>query len=340
VIIAVRNEQENIIPLLKDLARQSYPPHLTEVLVVDDYSEDATAALVQDFIPQAPYTLRYCSLAGQSGKKAAVTMGVGAATGELLAFTDGDCRVQPDWLAYLTYGYTSSRAKFISGPVSFAPTATYFAQLQLVEFAGLIGIGGSSIALGKPNMCNGANIAYPKTLFAEVAGFAGNEHVASGDDEFLLHKAHQLYPHAICFIKAPGATVYTTAKHNLTDFFTQRVRWASKWPSYRAQRVKLLALLVFGVNFLLLLAAALTLIGNMSLAFIIIALLVKMGVDLLFLAPVLAFFRKTNLLFWALPLQIINIPYVVITALRGMRGSYRWKGRIIRNKPKQQPQTK
>jgi hypothetical protein len=31
-------------------------------------------------------------------------------------------------------------------------------------------------------MCNGANLAYTKTLFQELNGFDGNEKIASGDD--------------------------------------------------------------------------------------------------------------------------------------------------------------
>jgi hypothetical protein len=53
--------------------------------------------------------------------------------------------------------------------------------------------------IGKPNMCNGANIAYPKAVFEEVNGFDGNEHIASGDDEFLMHKIAEKYPNQIVF---------------------------------------------------------------------------------------------------------------------------------------------
>lgn len=332
VIISVRNESENIIRLLEDLSGQSYPRYLLEVLVVDDHSEDNSEALVKDFAQTATYNLRWISLtyqAGKVGKKAAVATGVAAATGELLVLTDGDCWVQPDWLTYLEYMYTSRQAKFISGPVCFEPTHTLFQKLQLIEFAALIGTGGSSIALGKPNMCNGANLAYPKAVFEEVNGFAGNEHLPSGDDEFLMHKVHRLYPGSVHFIKAPGATVYTAAKLDLFSFFAQRVRWASKWTAYQSLHVKLLAVLVFGINFLLFLGAILALLNLFPAKMLGLVMAGKILIDLLFLAPVLRFFRKNKYLIFIVPLQVVYIPYVLATALTGLRGSYRWKGRKI-----------
>ena len=332
VIIPVRNESLNILNLLQNLATQSYPQNLLEVLIVDDYSEDNTAALVKNFANKAAFSLRYISLAeaGGNGKKAAVAAGVKAATGELLVFTDGDCRVLPHWLRYLVFAYTSQQARFISGPVCFEAPQTLFQKMQLVEFASLIGAGGSSIALGKPNMCNGANLAYPKSVFAAVKGFSGNEHIPSGDDEFLMHKVQALYPGRVFFLKAAEATVFTSAKSNTKDFFQQRVRWASKWPAYQSWEIKLLAILVFGLNLLLLLGAGLAVFNLISLPSILLAISIKIIVDLLFMSPVLHFFQNSKYLGLMIPLQFIYIPYVVITALMGLRSSYQWKGRVIK----------
>jgi poly-beta-1,6-N-acetyl-D-glucosamine synthase len=331
VIIPIRNESQNIARLLRNLKAQTYPPHLLEVLVIDDHSEDNSRDMVQAFFGQVPYTLRCLSLHEQTGKKAAVATGVAAATGELLMFTDGDCRVQPGWVAYMAHMYTVRQARFISGPVCYEQTHTFFEKMQLVEFASLIGAGGSSMALGKPNMCNGANLAYPKSVFAEVNGFSGNEHLPSGDDEFLMHKIHQRYPGSVHFLKAPEATVFTTAKPTLATFFAQRVRWASKWPAYQAVEVKLLAVLVFGVNFLLFTAAVLALWGKFSFVLLAAGFTLKVLVDYFFLKAVLRFFNKSKYSYIILPLQFIYIPYVVITALVALRGTYTWKGRKIKH---------
>jgi hypothetical protein len=72
----------------------------------------------------------------------------------------------------------------------------------------LVGSGACAMMIGKPNMCNGANIAYPKAVFEEVNGFDGNEHIASGDDEFLMHKIAEKYPNQIVFAHYQPNIVY------------------------------------------------------------------------------------------------------------------------------------
>ncbi|PVY40136.1 glycosyltransferase family 2 protein [Pontibacter virosus] len=334
VIIPVRNEAGQILNLLRDLEKQSYPAALFEVLVVDDHSNDGTDQLVQNFIPETPLHLRLIRLAehtAATGKKAAIKQGIAAASGELLVFTDGDCRVQPDWLLYFAYTYQSQKPVFISGPVSFHNTHTLLERMQLVEFASLIGVGGASIGLRQPNMCNGANLAYTRTVFEEVNGFAGNEGIASGDDEFLLHKVNQLYPECIAFLKHPGAIVYTEARKSIRSFVAQRVRWASKWRSYQNWDVKLLAVSVFAVNLLLFMAIPAVLLGWLTIWTFLAAYGAKFLIDLLFLKRILAFMRRQNYLIYMLPLQLVYIPYVLYTAITGLSGRYTWKGRTICN---------
>ncbi len=335
VIIPVRNESTNILYLLQDLDKQHYPNELVEVLVMDDHSDDNTARLVEEFMAQSQLQVRLIELRmyeGIAGKKAAVKLGVELAQNELLIFTDGDCRVQPNWLLHFAHLYETQKPYFLSGPVSFQNTKTLFERMQLVEFASLIGIGGASIGLGKPNMCNGANLAYTKKIFTEVGGFAGNEGIASGDDEFLLHKINQKYPHRISFLKSPEAIVYTEARKTIKNFISQRVRWASKWKAYQEWHVQLLALVVFSVNLLLFLAIPAVVWGTLPVRVFIAAYLTKFVVDFVFLSRILRFLGNGSYTWYMLPLQLVYAPYVIYTAIRGLFGRYTWKGRQIRNR--------
>jgi poly-beta-1,6-N-acetyl-D-glucosamine synthase len=334
LIIPIRNEVREILNLLQDLEQQNYPPELFEVLLVDDHSDDGTASLVEEFIPASKLNLQLIKLAAHTsgtGKKAAIKHGIAQAKGELLVFTDGDCRVQPDWLRLFAYTYVSRQACFISGPVLFHNTHTLLERMQLVEFASLIGVGAASIGLRQPNMCNGANLAYTRQVFEEVGGFAGNEGVASGDDEFLLHKVNRLYPDKIAFLKQHQAIVSTEACKTVKSFIKQRVRWASKWRAYQEWPVKLVALSVFAVNLLLFLAIPAVLLGWVPLWAFVLAYASKFAIDFLFLRRILAFMGRQNYLIYMLPLQLVYIPYVLYTALAGLRGRYEWKGRTIRH---------
>ena len=254
VVVPVRNEENSILLLLQDFATLRYPMELFEILVIDDHSEDGTATQVQEYAVNSPYRLRHLDLrrySGRRGKKAALQTGVEEAQGEWMVCTDGDCRVNPDWLALMGWQAEVGEGHFLSGPVHFHPAGNWFQKIQQVEFAALIGIGAASIYLGRPNMCNGANVGFRKNTFAEVGGYDGNEQVASGDDEFLMHKIFERYPRGVRFLKSRSASVRTEAMRTGRSFLQQRVRWASKWPHYRRKDVKLVAFLVFWVNLLL-----------------------------------------------------------------------------------------
>lgn len=334
VIIPVRNEAEHIVALLQDLEAQRYPRELFEVIVVDDHSVDETVRLVKELTAASPLQVKLLPLnacAGRSMKKGAVKTGVEEAQGELLVLTDGDCRVGPEWLLQYAYTFETEQPYFISGPVCFHNTHTTFERMQLVEFASLIGIGGASLALAKPNMCNGANLAYTKDVFAKVGGFMGNENVASGDDEFLLHKVNKYFPGKAVFLKSDKAIVYTEARRSLASFLAQRVRWASKWKAYQSLHVQLVALVVFLVNFSLFVSIPFFLLGKIPLLVFLTAYVVKFVIDFLFLERVLNFLGRKQYLWHILPLQLVYVPYVVSTGIMGLFGRYQWKGRSIRN---------
>jgi poly-beta-1,6-N-acetyl-D-glucosamine synthase len=330
VVVPVRNEAENISHLLADLAALHYPPSLFEVLVVDDHSEDGTGPLVQAFSRTSPYPLHYLPLpvvGGRTGKKEAIRVGVEQAQGEWIQCTDGDCRVQPEWLLLAAWMREKEGARFLAGPVFFWPLTRLFAKMQAVEFSALTGVGASSIQAGSPNMCNGAHVGYEKECFGQVGGFAGNEQVPSGDDEFLMHKFHQAFPGKVKFLKSPLAVVYTAAKSSGRGFLAQRVRWASKWRHYERKEVQGLALLVFAVNLLLFMGIFLAVAGLVPWLGFGLSLVIKIGVDFVFLSQVLRFYGHRHLLPYALPLQLVYVPYVVLTALGGLYGQYEWKGR-------------
>ncbi|KAA9339346.1 glycosyltransferase [Hymenobacter busanensis] len=334
VLIAARNEADTLPLLLADLnQQQGLAPGYFEVLVADDHSTDATAEAVRQFAARSAYPLRVVSLAElpdpATGKKAAVAAALATATTPWVLLTDADCRVPPHWLAAYAAPMAEPTVQFISGPVLLEGRGL-LAELQGLELAALVGVGAACIAAGAPTMCNGANLAYRRSAFAAVAGFAGNAHVPSGDDEFLLHKLAALYPQGIRFLKHPAAVVRTEAQPTLPALLNQRVRWASKWQHYQTAAPRRLALLVLGANLVLALLPLLALAWPALWPWAAAAWLLKLGADALFLSPVLGFFARRRWL-WLVPLlQLVYPLYALATGLLGLRGGYRWKGRRTR----------
>ena len=180
-------------------------------------------------------------------------------------------------------------------------------------------------------MCNGANIAYTRQVFEEVNGFVGNEHLASGDDEFLMHKIAQKYPTDIHFLKAKSAIVRTKVQENFQSFFQQRRRWASKWSHYQQFSTTALAIYIFLVNFLLIFTFTNWVIGIYSLKYLFEIFVLKCGIESLFLAIVLQFLGHSKKIIWIPVIQIIYPFYVVFFGIIAQfNQKYSWKGRILK----------
>ncbi|WP_031530075.1 glycosyltransferase family 2 protein [Dyadobacter crusticola] len=332
VIIPVRNEADNIMSLLGDLARQTFALSQFEVLVMNDNSTDQTATLVRDFATKNDCNIQLIDLpdtATTSPKKRAIETAMGIAIGKLIVTTDGDCRVGPNWLRTIAACYALTNAKLISSPVTFHGPETLADHLQIVEFSSLIGSGASAIEAGYPSMCNGANLAYEKQAFFDVNGYEGVRHIASGDDEFLMHKIAAQFPGSVRFLKDPEAIVTTAPHKRWSDFFRQRKRWASKWKHYQSKTPLILAIYVFLSNLSIILATGLWLAGTISTSSFLALAALKNVPELIFLGSVLKFLRQPRSIAFIPLTQLIYPFYVCFFGLAAQKPEYQWKGRKL-----------
>nr|WP_295923537.1 glycosyltransferase [uncultured Dyadobacter sp.] len=332
VIIPVRNEAENITLLLEDLDRQTWPASRFEVLVMDDSSTDNTADIVRAFGVTASADIILVPLPDvrtSAPKKRAIETAMGRARGNLIVTTDGDCRAQPGWLSAIASSYMHTGAKLISSPVTFTRETALTDHLQTVEFASLIGSGAASMSAGYPSMCNGANLAYEKAAFQQVGGYEGVRHIASGDDEFLMHKIAARYPGSVHFLRHPEAVIRTAPHRQWAGFYRQRKRWASKWKHYQSKTPLVLAVYIFACNFALLLSGSLTLLGYLSPGAFLGILAIKCIPEWFFLGSILLFFKKPWSLLFIPVTQCIYPLYVCFFGLAAQQGEYEWKGRKL-----------
>lgn len=335
VVIPVRNEATTLPHLLHDLAHQidvDKKPIAFEAIVVDDASTDNTFFEVTDFQRLASFPLSVLSLEVPPGfvgshKKLALQQAIAATQSEVIVTTDGDCRVGPRWLATIQQHFARHQPLLVSGPVTFTHERSLFERLQTIEFASLIGAGAACLQAGHPTMGNGANLAFTRAAFLAVGGYAGNLHVPSGDDEFLLQKIAERFPHRVAFIKQTEATVRTLAKPSVREFYQQRKRWASKWHLHRRTPVAALAIFIFTYHFSVLLAGFLALIGHYSVWVLGLQLLPKVVLEYFFLRSVLVVMKKRLPGRLFLLMQLIYSPYAVFFGMRANFGGYTWKNR-------------
>ncbi|MFN3595678.1 MAG: glycosyltransferase [Rubricoccaceae bacterium] len=359
VIVPARNEAANIEACLEALLACDYPPERYEILVVDDCSEDDTAARVRRVMARAHAPalalagggdgtderpaprIRLLSIAEnerreRAHKKYAIERAAAHARGTLLFTTDADCTVRPRWLrdmaaafpdAHRPLGTPGGVTGFVSGPVLFHADAPVLLRMQALEFLGLAACGAGAIGIGRPTLANGANVGYRADLFRALGGFSGLRHLSSGDDELLMQRIHDATPHHVHFCASPEAAVETEPVRSLRAFYEQRRRWASKGAHYPNRLLVAMLVPVF-LFYLALVLAPLAWWAAPGLGPVLALVLgLKMLPELALLAPFAHHFGRGWLMRYFAPAQVLQIPYIVVAAIGGALGGFEWKGR-------------
>lgn len=330
VVVAVRNEEANIIKLLEALRAQKYPAGLFEVIVVDDFSTDSTPQLVAQRLASGLYNnfrlIRAAEISEKSGKKNAITIGVKHSNYDWIITTDADCVFGRHWLHSFSGFIESQNPEMVIGQVVVTAGDSLFSQLQALEFMSLAGATAGSAAIGRPVMCNGANLAFRSELFERVGGYQGNDQYASGDDMFLLQKFKKNNGAKVLFLKSHGALVYTRPVERRVEFLAQRARWAGKAGGYRDGFTLITAFAVAAINLLIAGGIVLGLVfsANMLLAALLLFVF-KAVVDFPLLWGVTGFLRKHDLM-WLYPALAMIYPFYVASALAtGFIAKPKWK---------------
>src|SRR3972149_1792883 len=330
----------NYIYFLSDIIRglkklfednQAMIPEEFEVIYVNDSSTDDSYEKILNEVK--PNNFKVISLSDfsidKAFKKKAVSYGIEHASGEIIVTTDTDCIHDQNWLRELISVF-DLKTGFISGPVSFVHQPNLFSKIQSLEFAGLVLSGAGLISIGKPTICNGANLAFRKSVFTELQGYHDQMHLSSGEDELLMQKIAAETDYLVKFCWAKNAVVFTRPNKNIHDFFQQRKRWASKGLFYKNKFLRLRLLLIYLFYLSITVQILLSIFfSKLFLIFLLLCLISKFvleykiisnGVDILF---------KYDLVKYFLISEIFQIIYLTLAGATGILGNFKWKERKL-----------
>lgn len=334
VIVAARNEEKNIGKLIAAIQNQNYPSHLFELIIVDDHSTDKTTDIIIPFLSNQIQliALNVSDKSIVAYKKTAIDIGIKNSKGDLIITTDADCIMSESWLSTIAAFYEQYHPKMMVMPVVMKNNHSFLGLFQTLDFMSLQGITAAAVHKNIHGMCNGANLAYTRNIYNEVNGFAGIDHIASGDDMLLMHKISKNYKNEILFLKSKNVIVETQAETSIAGFINQRIRWASKADKYEDKSLFPVLLLVYMVNLLMAILFFICMFFNFEFSILnfYFLLSIKTVSELYFLTPVSRFFGYTKLLYWFPLFQPFHIVYTVIAGWLGKFGSYRWKGRELK----------
>jgi cellulose synthase/poly-beta-1,6-N-acetylglucosamine synthase-like glycosyltransferase len=326
VIVAARNEEQNIRNLLQDLVQQSYYNNSFEIIVINDHSQDHTADIIKEFQNHSKNLLLIDLPADRIGKKNAINAGMKLSKGELIVTVDADCRIGKYWLSEIASFYREYKPRLIIGPLLYQNEKSIFEQFQSIEILSLVASGAGAAFMGRPVLCNGANLAFTRETYFEVFPEL-KMNIASGDDVFLLLEVKKHWPDSIRFIKSTKAVALTNPEPNLKKFLMQKKRWISKTIYYRNLDIIMVSVLVFILNLSIVLALFLSLFSLKAFLVFVSLIVIKSIPDYLLLNSFAKYFDKNSIMRYFWIAQFLYPFYAVIISLAGNFGKFEWKNR-------------
>ena len=280
VVVAARNEKENILSCLKSLDALIYPENKIEIIIGDDASTDNTAAIVDEFIIGKKKFI-FLNLSNENsnsmrGKVRAVAKAIKASKGEIILTTDADCVVNPSWAKTIA-SYYSENVGVVNGFTT-QTSKNSFSGMQAIDFIYLLFIASGSINLGKPVSCIGNNMSFRKKAYEETGGFE-NLPFSVTEDFLLLNTIHKLKKYKVIYPLDKEALVITKPCNNLKELLSQKKRWAVGGLDSPPQGFVLMTWAFLTNLFVLLTPLFLTSIW-------VYILLFKIGIDLFSLIPI------------------------------------------------------
>ena len=226
IVVAVRNEEKNILSCLESLNKIIYPENKLEIIIVDDESTDSTATIVKEFVA-AKSKFRLVNLDRKEedlkGKVRAVAEGIKRAGGEIILTTDADCEVNPMWAKTIGSYYQDNVAIVNGYTTIFSSNA--FTGMQAIDFIYLLFVSAGTINLGKPVSCIGNNMSFRKRVYIETGGFE-NLPFSVTEDFLLLNSIHKLNKYKLTYPLDKNALVISKPSLTIRELFNQKKRWA------------------------------------------------------------------------------------------------------------------
>lgn len=324
IIICAKNEADNLTRFLPSIFEQDYPTY--EVVVVNDCSYDYTGDCLKEFAVQHK-NLKIVTIQEDDnythGKKIALMLGIKGAKYEHLLLTDADCKpkdkfwlrgmmeqFKPETDIVIGYGAYEKQKGLLNKIIRFD---TFMIALQFLSFT----------LKGKTYMGNGRNLAYKKSLFFKLKGFASHYHIESGDDDLFVNEAVSKHNSKI-EINTTNHTV-SKVKTTLAEWMAQKRRHITTFANY-SRESKWRLFFLTGSQYLFYITFIAMLILNIGLFLIIFLFILRLLIQIIIFKKSMAELGENDLLLLTPVIEFILLfVYPLITVSNAFLKKNKWK---------------
>ncbi len=198
VIIAARDEENNITACIDSLLNQSYDKDNYEVIIADDFSSDRTGDIIDKYIIDKLNFRKITPDINNSltGKMNALDSALKCASGEIILFTDADCTVPENWIKNKVSYYKNNTA-MVNG-FTITSSDNLPGSVESIDLIFLISVAAGMANNGFPVSCIGNNMSVSKKVYDETGGYSSfKKNVA--EDYLLLNAVRSLNKYKIIF---------------------------------------------------------------------------------------------------------------------------------------------
>lgn len=323
VIVAAKNEEQNIADCIRALSRLNYPHDRLEIILVNDNSSDKTFQVMSDETKSFDFfkviNSRKSPEGNLKGKANAIDTAIEQSTGDIIVSTDADCKVPPGWVSE-TVRYFSKETEMVCGFTFISTDKSLFAKVQCIDWMYLLTLASASCGLNQIMSCIGNNLSFTKSAYEKVGGYSSINFSVT-EDLALMRKINSQKKGSIKFPVDTDGLVKTLPCKNLKELFSQKRRWFRGGIGINFLGY-IIGIELYLVNFLLVFG-----FFFLSIKVYLAAVLIKTISELLLLSAVFSRLRTEYLYKYYIPYIFYFAFYGLVLPLSFLSGKkINWKG--------------
>lgn len=319
IIIAAKNESDNIPVLISALKKINYPTVNYEVIIVDDNSDDNSFEIVNDLCSEiSNFSVVKAIDKKYRGKRGALDYGISLSKHPNILITDADCIPEENWLSECAKK-TQANCDFYFGIAPLIQRNNLVNKISCYENFVNSFLAISAIRLNLPYTASARNIGFKKEAYNKIGGYSNTLDTVSGDDDLLLREAVKSNLN-ICTLTHSGSFVYSETKNTFKDYFSQRARH-TQTSFYYPLKQKLFLALWHSLNIAFILSPLLIFVNNLF----VLPFLIKIILDITRTALYQRRFGYRFKIYEAIYLQILYEIFLVVHFFKARFGKIEWK---------------
>ncbi|PJA98028.1 MAG: hypothetical protein CO128_09470 [Ignavibacteriales bacterium CG_4_9_14_3_um_filter_30_11] len=226
IVIAIKNEEKNIPPLIISLRKLFYQKDFFEVIFVDDNSTDNSYQLISESIKEEEnIKLFKVNEKKYPGKKGALAFGIEKSFNPYIIITDGDCLPQKNWLISFATKFSQSY-DVVFGASPNIKNNSLINKISCFENLRSAILTFSAATFGNAYSAIARSFGFTKNIYEEIGGYEKTTETLSGDDDLFIRQAVKSKAKIGCFIES-NSLVFTNSVSNFKEYLKQKARHTS-----------------------------------------------------------------------------------------------------------------